>query len=95
MSVPIQLPDESKTLVITDSIGRFKGQATYWKRNGRWEMIGVTRPVNFLHEVDFENVENCLTCKGLKFKWAKSPPFSTHSFRKDVAMAKQKFDPLV
>lgn len=47
-------------------------------------MIGVTKPVNFLHEVDFENVENVLVVRGLKFKWVKSLPFSTHSFRKDI-----------
>lgn len=80
----IRLPDESKTLVVTDSIGRFHGQATYWRRGGKWEMIGVTKPVNFLHEVDFENVENVLVVRGLKFKWVKSLPFSTHSFRKDI-----------
>ncbi len=62
---------------------RFVGQATYWKRNGQWEMIGVTRVLKFLHEVQFENLESELAARGKKFKWVKSLPFSTRSFRRE------------
>ncbi len=78
---PFQLPDESLTLTIfrpvsSDKNHHFKGQATYWKRNNRWELIGASRSVNkWIYELPFEHVEESLNSRNLPFQWSKSPPF--------------------
>lgn len=68
-------PDEARTVLVRDQDGKFKGQATYWKRDGIWELIGVTRSVNWLHEVPFENVESEAAARGWKAEWVKPLPF--------------------
>ncbi len=78
----IQLPDETKALIVRRDSGEFRGQATYWRRGSVWEMIGVTKSLRFLHEVAFENVERVLKSKGLGFKWRKALPFLKHSLQK-------------
>ena len=75
MNYSIQLPEESKTLIVKDAQGRFKGQATYWRRGGKWDLIGVTRSVRWLYDLPFEEVESELTERGLTFEWRKSNPF--------------------
>jgi len=78
---PFQLPDESRTLTIfrpvsSDKNHHFKGQATYWKRNNRWELIGSTRSVNkWIYDIPFADVEAACNSRSLPFQWAKSPPF--------------------
>lgn len=71
----MKLPDEARTVLIRGGDERFKGQATYWKRDGNWELIGVTKNVNWLHEVPFENVESEASARGFKCAWRKASPF--------------------
>ena len=71
---PFQLPTQSKTVLIYRSDHSFKGQATYWQRNSKWELIGATRSVNkWLYEVPFSQVESTLKERKLPFKWVDSP----------------------
>lgn len=83
MKFPIQLPDQARTLIIHGQDGEYRGQSTYWKRNGRWEMIGVTKPMNWLHQVAFRDVKRELKARGLVSKWVKAHPFTTKSFAKE------------
>ena len=78
----MKLPDESRTLIVRREGGEFKGQATYWRRGNKWELIGVLKSVRFLHETPFEDVESEVTSRGLKCEWRKSPPFLTRSLLK-------------
>jgi hypothetical protein len=78
---PFQLPDQSRTLIIfrpvsSDKNHHFKGQATYWQRNHRWELIGVTRSVSkWLFDIPYSQIERELNDRNLPFQWRQSPPF--------------------
>jgi len=78
----VKLPDESRTLIVRRDGGEFKGQATYWRRGAKWELIGVFRTLRFLHETAFEDVESEVGARGLKCEWRKSPSFLTRSLLK-------------
>lgn len=71
----MKLPDEAKTVLIRTVEGRFKGQATYWRRDGKWDLIGVTKAISFLHDVPFDSVESEAEERGLKCEWRKASEF--------------------